>query len=572
MPRNLAAPTTAAVAGLLLLASHPPVGWWPLSFAAPGLLVVALWLDAAVDQANGRGPRGAVRGFRLGALAGAAAFAPMLGWLILPAGYVGWGLLVAVQVLWFGLLGTLVAVFLDRWWLPFAAAAVWTGIDAWRGTFPLNGFEWGAIAYAHVDGSWLLPLARILGGRGITFLVVLISVAAAMAAMATLRAVRDRDGGRVEQALGGTRRPLVIFVGALLVSVLATVEPPAEDGTLDVLAVQGNDVRHWEDDTPDPDPPLRIATALRDETLAAVDRDGVPDLTVWPESSLDRDPHSARGEQLGERADETAEVVGVLLSGVTLDGPEPAENRYVAASVYEGGLNEVDRYVKRRLVPFGEYIPARDLLDWFPPLEQIPRDALSADEPHNVEVADGVKAAVIICFETKFSDVVAENILADDDPAQIVITVTNDASFGDSAEPAQHLAQSQLRAVETGRWVVHAALTGSSAFVDPDGGTHQDTDLFTVDSIRSSVPLVAGLTPYLVVGDVVGWIGRIAVVVALVVGVIDWRRRDRPAASRAGRDANDAVGGSDGTGAGSSGDGRGPNDEARGSIPHGADR
>jgi len=97
--------------------------------------------------------------------------------------------------------------------------------------------------------------------------------------------------------------------------------------------------------------------------------------------------------------------------------------------------------------------------------------------------------------------------------------LTNDASFGDSAEPAQHLAQTQLRAVETGRWFVHAALSGSSAFVAPDGSVEQPTALFTVDSIRTEVPLVSGLTPYLAVGDVVGWATRIAVLLAAALVV-----------------------------------------------------
>jgi apolipoprotein N-acyltransferase len=87
---------------------------------------------------------------------------------------------------------------------------------------------------------------------------------------------------------------------------------------------------------------------------------------------------------------------------------------------------------------------------------------------------------------------VRSNVLAGEDPAQVVFSLTNDASFGDSAEPAQHLAQSRLRAVETGRWVVHGALSGASAFVDPEGVASQVTPLFTQTTIRAEVPMVAG--------------------------------------------------------------------------------
>ncbi|MFW5934186.1 MAG: apolipoprotein N-acyltransferase [Actinomycetota bacterium] len=511
-------PALAATSGLALLAAHPPLGWWPASFAAPALLVAALWSDAAARQRAGRG----ARGLRLGMVAGAVTFAPMLSWLILAAGYVGWGLLVLVQVLWMGLLGALLAPFRDQAWLPLGAAAVWTGIDAWRAIWPLGGFEWGAIAYAHVDGSWLAPIARLVGGRGITFLVVLIGVAAAMTVRSTWHSVRGRDGRAVEHALGATRWPVALLVGGLLVSVLGVVEPPEEDGSIEVLVVQGNDRRHWEDDSPDPDPPLRITTAMRDETLAAIERDGVPDVTVWPESSINRDPFSERGRQLGVLADEAADAAGTIIAGAVLDGPDPDLERYNAAIVLEDGLEETDRYVKRRPVPFGEYIPARPLLDWFPPLDQIPRDTIAGEGPQPLHVGeDEVPVSVIICFETKFQSLTRDNVLGTgDEPTQLLLTQTNDASFGDSAEPAQHLAQSRLRAIETGRHVVHGALTGSSAFVAPDGSVEDATEVFTIDSIRKEVPLVSGLTPYLVIGDVVGWLTRAVVVLAIVAVVL----------------------------------------------------
>ena len=515
---GILAPALAAASGLALLAAHPPLGWWPTTFLAPALLVAALWVDQIAAAQTERRPRG----FRLGALTGAATFAPMLSWLIMPAGYVGWGLLVAVQVVWMGVLAALLVPFLDRVWLPAAAAAIWTGIDAWRAIWPLGGFEWGAIAYAHVDGSWMIPVARLVGGRGITLLVVLIGVAAALTVRTVWGSVRDRDGASVEQSLGAARWPLAWLLGGVLVSVLAVVEPPAEDGQLDVLAVQGNDRRHWEDDSPDPDPPLRITTAMRDETLASVEREGPPDVTVWPESSLDRDPFTERGAPLGELADEAASAAGTLVAGATLDGPDPQTQRYTAAIVLEDGLNETDRYVKRRPVPFGEYIPARDYLDWFPPLDQIPRDALAGEGPQTLRIgAEQVPVSTIICFETKFQGTTRDNVLGDgDEPTQLLLTLTNDASFGDTAEPAQHLAQSRLRAIETGRYVVHAAISGSSAFVAPDGSMEQVTEVFTVDSIRKDVPLVSGLTPYLVIGDVVGWVTR--AVTVLVAALVLW--------------------------------------------------
>ncbi len=529
-PAALAAPALSVAAGLSLLASHPPVGAWPLTFLAPGLLLAALWTAGDRD----RPPRSGTAAL-LGTLAGAVAFFPLLSWLILPAGLVGWGLLAGIQALWVGLLAVLVAPFVHRWWAPAVVATVWTGIDAWRALVPLSGFEWGAIAYAHVEGSWLLPVARLVGGRGITWLVVLVSAAAAVVIRRAVATVREREGGPVDVRLDrSTRGPVALLVGGLLVSALATVEPPAEQGSIDVLVAQGNDVRHWEDGVVDPDPPTRITTALRDLTVDAVARDGRPDLTIWPESSIDREPTRGRGLELAALADEAAAAAGTLLTGASLDGPDPATQREIAALLLQDGFTETDRYVKRRLVPFGEFVPFRPLLDWYPALDQIPRDAVPGAGPQALEIAPGVRAAVIICFETLFPQIVRSNLQADGELAQVLLTLTNDASFGDSAEPAQHLAQSRLRAVETGRYVVHAALTGASAIVAPDGSVSHETPVFELATIRAEVPLVEGATPYLVIGEVLPWTVRVAtVLVALLLAVGAIRTRTR--AGRAGR-------------------------------------
>ena len=512
------APFVAAAAGLSLLVAHPPVGWWPTSFLAPALLLTALQLGTADG-------RPAVRAAGLGALAGAVGYAPMIAWLIAPAGYVGWGLLTGVQVAWMALTAVLLRPLLERQWMPLAAAIVWTGIDAWRAIVPLNGFGWGALAHAHVDGSWLLPTARLVGGRGITLLVVLIGAAGYAAARSIVRGVRDDPDRDVERAMSAAWVPFSLLVGGLLVSVLATIEPPPTDGTLDVLVVQGNDIRHWEQRPADPS--LTITTAQRDLTLDAVASGGRPDLTVWPESSIDRDPYAERGAPLSPLVDEAAAVAGTLLAGASLDGPDPRTQRLIAALHLEDGFDEVDRYVKRRLVPFGEFVPLRRWLEWFPPLAQVPRDAQPGEGPQALTLADGTRLAVLICFETLFGEVARSNVLADDDPAQLLLALTNDASFRDSAEPAQHLAQTRLRAVETGRWAVHASLSGSSAFVDPDGVVYDETEVFSRAAIRRELPLAQGRTPYLMIGDVVGVVTRVAVVVLVAWSLVGRGRARR---------------------------------------------
>jgi apolipoprotein N-acyltransferase len=522
-PRAAAAPALAAAGGLALLGAHPPLGWWWLTFLAPALLLAALAVDADAAADQGRG----VRAARLGGLFGVVAYAPMLTWLILPAGYLGWSLLWLVQAAWMALLAALLRPALHRWWLAPVTALAWTGMDAWRAIWPMNGFEWGAIAYAHVDGSWMLPVARLVGGRGITLLTVLISALAFEVARRTLVSTLGRRRTELEEALRPSGGPVAALVGALLVSVLATIEPPPETGSMEVAAVQGNDIRHWEESGP-PDTAAYITTNMRDLTLATVEEDGPPDLVVWPESSIDRDLYSARGEHLRPLVEQAAASVPHLLAGANLDGPDPAGEFLNTALVFEGEVPDRDRYVKTRLVPFGEYVPLREHLDWFPPLEQIPRDGQPGPANQSIDIGD-TPVGVLICFETLFLDVSRGNMIGDGDhEAELLIVVTNNASFGDTAQPAQHIAQTRLRAVETGRWGVHGAISGSSAFVDPQGRAYLQTEPFTQDVIRRELPLVEGRTPFLVIGDVVGIATR-ALVALGVLGLAAWHWRRRGA-------------------------------------------
>jgi apolipoprotein N-acyltransferase len=500
----LSAPVVAVLAGAALFAAHPPLGVSHLAFLVAPLLVVALRLAGGGDPRDREAAPPRVGGaFVLGSLAGLVGYGPMIWWLVAPAGLLGWGLLVAIQALWLGLLAALVAPWLRSHWLPLIVGGLWVGMDALRGQIPLSGFGWGTLAYAQVGTGWFTPLGRLLGANGITLAIVVVSVAALESMLAMWGGDRERP----------PRSPLVQLVGAALITTLVTVGAPATEGSLDVVAVQGNDIRHWIEQPPDA--PRVITTNLRDLTVAAVERDGRPDLVVWPESAIDRDPSHPQWADLGELARESAAAAGVLVAGVALDGPDPRRERIIGALLLDGS-GEIDRYVKRRLVPFGEYVPARRWLEWIPALDQVPRDAVPGEGARSFALPEGVRVAVAICFETLYSDLVRTNVLATADAAGLILAITNDASFQDSAEPAQHLAQSRMRAIETGRWVVHAALSGSSAFVDPSGQVHDATELFTATSIRREVPLAVARTPFLLTGDVVGNAG-VALVIALLL-------------------------------------------------------
>jgi apolipoprotein N-acyltransferase len=208
-----------------------------------------------------------------------------------------------------------------------------------------------------------------------------------------------------------------------------------------------------------------------------------------------------------------------LLAGLTRDGPtDDTFRNQVVRVLQDGTLGEA--YDKINIVPFGEYVPFRSVLGDFPPLQQVPRDAIPGTEPVTHTI-DGIRVASIICFETLFPSTVRAAV-ADQD-ANLLVAVTNDSSFGETAESAQHVAQSQLRAVETGRSVVHASISGTSALIEPDGTVIELAPLFEVATIRATVPLVSGSTPAATVAPILSgvlavlWVASLGIRLVLAV-------------------------------------------------------
>lgn len=505
------APLLGTAAGIALWAAHPPVAFSLAAFLVGPLLIASMRLSSGGGPMDRSTPvRRDARAMVPALIAGMLGYGAMISWLIAPAGALGWALLALIQALWLALWAAVVAPHLHRPTMPIIVAAAWVGMDTLRGIVPLSGFSWGALAYSQVDVAWFVPFGRTLGASGVTFVIIGLSTAL----------VDGLIGMRTGDREDPPRAPLIQAVGLTLIVTLVTVGAPPTQGSLDVLAVQGNDIEHWIQQ--DADPPRTITRSLHRQTLESVRDHGAPDLVVWPESAIDRDPSRPVWRELGELASEAAASAGMLIAGVSLDGiDDPVRERIVGAWLLgpEGTDPVRDLYIKRRPVPFGEYVPGRRWLARIPALDQVPRDAIAGPGPQAFTVAPGVTVAVVICFETLFSDLVRTNVLAGGD-AGLVLSITNDASFQRSAEPDQHLAQSRMRAIETGRWVVHAALSGSSAFVDPDGRVHQATELFTQDAIRRELPLAAGRTPFLIVGDVVGILGTVVLMLLALVPLL----------------------------------------------------
>jgi len=298
--------------------------------------------------------------------------------------------------------------------------------------------------------------------------------------------------------------------------------PPEPTGkTIDIAAVQGNTLEL--PPVVDRDDLERVeavaelqlaATRLLDEAA-----EGPPAVAVWPENALDADPRS--DPELGAAVAEALRILegGSLLAGVLLDGQDEGTFLNTIAQ-FDASGQIVDVYEKRKLVPFGEYVPWRSVLGDFPPLRAIANDGMPGTEPGVFEVA-GARIGPVTCFESIFPNIVHSQVRAG---ADVLVVTTNNASFGRTPASAQHLTFSQLRAVETGRWVLHAGISGISAVVDPRGRITERTELFEQAIVRADLPLIEARTLATRVGD---WPGRIALAASAlgIAALLVTRRR-----------------------------------------------
>ncbi|MFJ5265424.1 apolipoprotein N-acyltransferase [Streptomyces sp. NPDC088387] len=244
------------------------------------------------------------------------------------------------------------------------------------------------------------------------------------------------------------------------------------------------------------------------------------DLVVWGESSV--------GFDLGERPDLARRIAA--LSRVT--GAEILVNvdarRSDRAGIYKSsvlvgpdGLTG-DRYDKMRLVPFGEYVPARSMLGWATSVGEAAGEDRRRGTEQVVMDVDGLRVGPMVCFESAFPDM--SRALADDG-ADVLVAQSATSTFQHSWAPEQHASLAALRAAETGRPMVHATLTGVSAVYGPDGervGSWLGTDASATQVYE--VPLADGVTPYVRYGE---WPVYVALLVLAALGVTEGVRAIR---------------------------------------------
>ena len=497
----------AALSGLLLALAFPAFDIGALALVA---LVPLIWAWRGATPA-----RGALYGFVFGVV-----FAGILMYWLWYFGIVAIVPVVAGWAAFTALSGYLVGC-LNRAGLrsPWFIAAAWVVPEALRARWPFGGLPWGDLGVALHD----FPPARAVASWGGVALVsfVLVVVNAYLVDLAVAVRMHARRSMIVATAGVG------VVVVAVAVADLARYQTHPS-GQLRVALLQGNDQD-------------RYLTAeekqsgyLTEHHLALADRlRGPYDLVVFPESSLD-DFSPESNPRLRSRLVAVGERYGAdVLANAAV--PAPDGRQFNQNQLYEPNGRLAGTYAKEHLVPFGEYVPFRSLVDWTGIVDRIPYD-YSPGKTRTIFRVKGHRLASVICFESAFAPLVRDFVHRG---AEVVVVSTNNRSYRRSANAAQHIAQTQMRAAETGRPFLQASISGISAVIDADGDVRDTTKLFQQTIVSDTVTTTTGETPYVRFGE---WAVAASALLLLGAAVASRVRRRRATFPRLTGEEREPVG------------------------------
>ncbi|MGH3244779.1 MAG: apolipoprotein N-acyltransferase [Trebonia sp.] len=521
----------ALASGLLLAAAFAPIDAWPLAVVSPALLVLALY---------GRSRRAA---FTVGLAFGLAFFFPLLAWVINLAWF-AWVALAIASALIFAVFAVAQRLLLNLRYWPLAVAGWWVAAEALRDRWPWGGFPWGRLAMSQA-GLPTQGWAAIGGAPVLSFVVALTGTTLAWV---LLTALTGGTGPKADRAARRRRTGIaaVAFAAVAGASCLPAALPldpvPANAKTAVIAAIQGNVPRARGSLAQQLNNDLVVTRnhATATEKLAGKVAAGAlprPDLVVWPENSTDIDP--TQDPPVYQEITSAASAIGrPILVGAVLQ--DPLRN---AGVLWLPGKGPTTRYLKRQLVPFGEYIPFRSLISKITSLTSLqPVDFTPGHQTVVFDVGQ-IKLGDVICYEVAFDDLVRSEVSAG---SNVLAVQSNDATFEREGpiteESGQQLAMARLRAVEFDRAVVYSSTTGYSAIIAQDGQVIERSGLWQQAELEARVPLLTHITLAERLGAGPEWV--IVVATALAFGLAATRAgisRRRPRGPRSADSPADIV-------------------------------
>ena len=359
---------------------------------------------------------------------------------------------------------------------PLAFASLWV-IQEWIKTWLLTGFPWLFVGYAFADLAWISSLAPMFGVFAISFVAVLFGAS-------VVEVFRQKLGFLCISAF------LVWF--AILVWVIDPKWTTPTGERLSMSLVQGNIPQD-----------LKWLTEYRHETLNIYaqlsESEWGQDVVVWPEASIPMFQDEAwafiHDVHTHARTQGATWVMGIPYRDIEHYDPAERDYPHLYNSVLALGENSGGLYKKQNLVPFGEYIPFEGMLNILPDLAGM-QNMMSysrGDDTQKPLLVKNQPMGPAVCYEVAYPDTTRKN--AKD--TQFLLTVSNDAWFGTSAGPLQHLQMVQMRSIETGRWFARATNTGVTAFIDDKGRIVSQAPSFVPTVLRGDVLMMTGTTPFM---------------------------------------------------------------------------
>jgi len=379
------------------------------------------------------------------------------------------------------------------------APFLWVALELFRSR--VIAFPWDLMGTALVDNVPLSRIATITGVYGLSFEILLVNAAFASVFV-----------GRRE------RRPLVLAACILLVGILETgsfFSAPAQPANGTARLVQPNlsldadwTAEFFEKTLSE------LGTLSVPQTGELMPGDPLPDLVIWPESPAPFYENDQRFQKtLGKIAEDSRAYVIAGEVGV----PRSTEDHsiYNSAVVVTPQGDTLGRYDKVHLVPFGEYVPFKDLFSFAHKLTREVSDFAPGEDRLTLPV-HSYKLGIFICYESVFPNEVREFAAKG---AGVLVNISNDGWFGETGAPEQHLRMARMRAIENGRWVLRATNTGISASIDPFGRVVAQLPRNIRAALDVPYGVVTGTTFYTRHGDWFAWgcaIIAIGVFIALI--------------------------------------------------------
>ena len=351
----------------------------------------------------------------------------------------------------------------------FASSVV--SVEVIRSHFPLGGFPWGLIAYSQVDGD-LGKLAAFGGQSLVTFAAVIVAGLV----------VRIFSRKFLISALVLS----LVFIGLKQINFSTNIK------NFKVVAIQGNVPRLGLELGAQREAVLNNHLSVTAKYLESTSQAQYPKLIIWPESSTDIDP-IANGE-VAAKIQNLVNRAGVpILVGATVWGTNPEGPRNTGILWQPDGSK--DFYIKNHLVPFGEYIPMRDLLStYIDRIQLVPFDFVPGNKLglfNTDEITGEITFGDVICFEVAYGDYIRHLVT---DGAQFLTIQTNNATYGRTLQPEQQFQISRFRAIEHQRAVVVASTSGISGAILPTGEVLAKTSVFVPAIVEVEIPLSTQLS------------------------------------------------------------------------------